>query len=566
MLTQSQTALECPAVQRLDECFPGAVQSQELDADQWTLQIEQRRLEDVLALLRDDPALHFDFLTDLTAVDYQRLQTPQRFALIYHLDSHPHDQRLRLKTFIDSNISVPTAKKLWPGAAWLEREVYDMFGIEFSGHVGLARLLLPAGFAHHPLRKDYPLQGTGAREQILAEEESQESGDGTVLLNLGPQHPVAGGNLHIVLEVDGETIVGARANLGLLHSGFEKLGEWQTYTQFITATDRISYHAPFAGNLAYVVAVEKMLELEVPRRAQYIRVALAELGRCADHLIWLAQQARGVGVEAVALHALAEREHLCDLFEATTGARLMTSFTRIGGMAEDVPAHFGEMAQDCLRRLRHLLDEVHGILSHNRVWLERSRGVGIIQAEEAIAWGLSGPVARAAGVERDVRRSAPYAAYEEFDFDVPVGIEGDVYDRYLVRLEEIEQSCRIVDQVVGDLPDGPYALVDDKISLASKSQVYSRAEALIHHFKFWMDGHGIRPQAGVEVYVPTEAANGEFGFYLVGDGTDRAYRVRVRAPSLMHYQFFEKIVRGSDLEDAATVLVSLNIAAGEVDR
>ncbi len=561
MLTQSQSAAECPAAHRLDECFPGAVQGSQLQGGEWTLQVERQRLGNVLALLRDDPALHFDFLTDLTAVDYQRLQAPARFALIYHLDSHVHNRRLRLKTFIDG--VAPTAVNLWPAAAWLEREVYDMFGIEFSGHAGLARLLMPADFAHHPLRKDYPLQGMGEREEMLEEE---REGDSVEVLHLGPHHPATGGDLHLVLEVDGETVVGARANPGLLHSGFEKLGECFTYTQFIAATDRISYHSPFAGNLAYALAVERMLEVEVPRRAQFVRVILAEMARCADHLMWLAQQTRGVGVETVTHYALAAREHLCDLFEATTGARLMTSFTRIGGVAEDVPDHFEQMVQDGLRRLRHLLIEVDGVLTHNRAWLERSRGVGIIRAEEAVAWGASGPVARAAGLERDVRHSTPYAVYQEFDFDIPVGAEGDVYDRYLVRLEEIEQSCRIVEQAVRDLPTGPIAGASDKLTLAPQSQVYSRAESLIHHFKFWMDGHGIRLPAGAGVYVPTEAANGEFGFYLVGDGTDRPYRVRVRAPSLMHYQILENNILGCDLGDAATTLASLNIAPGEVDR
>ena len=566
MLTQNSPAVECAIAQRLDECFPDAVRTRETFGGECTLEIERHRLEDVLALLRYDPALHFDFLTDLTAIDYGALEAVERFALVYHLDSHMHDHRLRLKTFLDGELSVPTAKNLWPGAAWLECEVYDMFGVEFGGHEGLARLLMPANFAHHPLRKDYPLQGMGERDEEIPEENADEGSEGAVSLNLGPHHPATGSDLHIVLEVDGEIVAAAQANPGLSHSGIEKLGEWHTYTQFITATDRISYHAPFAGNLAYVLAVEKMLELEVPRRAQYIRVALAELARIADHLVWQAQQAAGVGAEVVSAYALEQREHFCDLFEATTGARLMASFVRIGGVAEDVPEHFEQMARVCVHGARALVGEVHGMLTRNRIWVERARGVGVIQAEQVIAWGVSGPVARAAGVERDVRYSAPYGLYEEFDFDVPVGAEGDVYDRYLVRLEEVLQSCRIVDQAVGNLPDGPCGNASDKVALAPKSQVYSRVESLIHHFKFWMHGHGIRSAPGVEVYVPTEAANGEFGFYIVSDGTDRAYRMRVRTPSFANYQIFPQMVRGGDLAAAATLLASLNIAPGEVDR
>ena len=571
-------------VDRVRERFSETVEAVRHFRGEWTIEVDCQGIAELLRFLRDDPGLQFDFLADLTAVDYLQMARGVRFAVVYHLYSHPFNQRLRVQAGLaDSARRIPTAVGVWPGANWLEREVYDMFGIEFVGHPDLRRILLPINFEFHPLCKDYPLKGRGERDHLAPEDPGFDDLDcwlqqgereadperlpvETMLLNLGPQHPAVPGSLRLALELEGEDVIRARLDPGYLHTGFEKLGEHRTYNQYVIATDRLNHHAPFANNLALALAVERLLGLEVPWRGQYIRVILNELARINDHLAWLGVQARDAGAIAVAAVIAEQREALSRICEATTGARTMTSFTRIGGVPEDLPLDFAEMVRMFFARLRRTADQVHRQLGRNRLWIDRARGVGAISAEEAIAWGLSGPVLRAAGVGRDVRQDEPYCSYGEFDFTVPVGVAGDVYDRYLVRLEEVEQSCRIVEQAVEHLPDGPHQVEDAKISLPAKDEVGARAESLIHHFKLWMDGHGLQPPAGEQVYFPTESPKGELGFYLVSDGTDRAYRMRVRAPSFMHYQIFEKLAAGLSLADVGTVLGSMNIAVGELDR
>ena len=386
-----------------------------------------------------------------------------------------------------------------------------------------------------------------------------------MMLNFGPQHPATHGTLRIVLELDGETVVNATPHLGYLHTGFEKLGEHLDYNQYIVVTDRMNYLSPLSNNFGYVLAVEKLLGLEIPKRGKYVRVIMAELSRLADHLIWLGMGALDLGAFTAFLYGFKEREKLYNIFEKTTGARLTTSYTRVGGVLRDLYDGFEEEVNAFLSAFPKTLKEVHTLLTRNRIWMDRTKEVGVISGEDAISYGLTGPCLRASGVEHDLRKTEPYSSYEDFDFDVPVGDNGDVYDRYLVRMEEMVQSCHIVRQAMDNLPEGPVNVPDNKITLPEKKDAYGHIEGLIHHFKIIMDGHGVQPPRG-EIYSATESPNGELGFYIVSDGSGTAYRIRIRPPSLLQYQVVPHMIEGGMVSDVVAVLGSLNVIAGELDR
>lgn len=386
-----------------------------------------------------------------------------------------------------------------------------------------------------------------------------------MVLNFGPQHPATHGTLRIVLELDGETVLKATPHLGYLHTGFEKLGEHLDYNQFIVVTDRMNYLSPLSNNFGYVLAVEKLLGIQVPKRCEYIRVLMAELSRIADHLLWLGTAALDLGAFTVFLYSFREREKLYSIFEKTTGQRLTTSYTRVGGVLRDLYDGFEEDVQKFISEFPKALRETHTLLTRNRIWMDRTKEVGAISAEEAIGYGLTGPCLRATGIEHDLRKAEPYSSYDEFKFDVPVASHGDAYDRYLVRMEEMIQSCGIIQQALNNLPDGPVNVVDNKISLPEKEDAYGHIEGLIHHFKIIMDGHGVQPPVG-ETYCATESPNGELGFYIVSDGSGTAYRLRIRPPSFFHFQALPHMLEGGMVSDTVAVLGSLNVIAGELDR
>ena len=386
-----------------------------------------------------------------------------------------------------------------------------------------------------------------------------------MVLNFGPQHPATHGTLRIVLELDGETVLKATPHLGYLHTGFEKLGEHLDYNQFIVVTDRMNYLSPLSNNFGYVLAVEKLLGIQVPKRCEYIRVLMAELSRIADHLLWLGTAALDLGAFTVFLYSFREREKLYSIFEKTTGQRLTTSYTRVGGVLRDLYDGFEEDVQKFISEFPKALRETHTLLTRNRIWMDRTKEVGAISAEEAISYGLTGPCLRATGIEHDLRKAEPYSSYDEFKFDVPVASHGDAYDRYLVRMEEMIQSCGIIQQALNNLPDGPVNVVDNKISLPEKEDAYGHIEGLIHHFKIIMDGHGVQPPVG-ETYCATESPNGELGFYIVSDGSGTAYRLRIRPPSFFHFQALPHMLEGGMVSDTVAVLGSLNVIAGELDR
>ena len=382
-------------------------------------------------------------------------------------------------------------------------------------------------------------------------------------INMGPQHPSTHGVLRLILELDGETVVKATPHIGFLHRGVEKLAEYKTYHQFITLTDRLDYLAPLSNNLGYVLAVEKLLNIEAPKRSQYIRIILCELTRISSHLLWLATHALDIGAMTVYFYCFRERETINNIFEMAAGARMNLSYFRIGGVARDLPDGFVEKVREFVNDFPARLRDYETLLTKNKIWLMRTKDVGVISAEDAINYGLSGPSIRGSGVKWDVRKSEPYSSYDEMDFIVPVGQNGDVYDRYIVRLEEMRQSNEIVRQAMDTIPKGKFIADLPDVTLPPKENLKKSMEALIHHFKVVTDG--ICPPVG-EVYSCVEAPKGELGFYIVSDGTKNPYRIKIRPPSFVNLEGLPKMVEGRLIADVVAVIGSLDIVLGEIDR
>jgi len=387
-----------------------------------------------------------------------------------------------------------------------------------------------------------------------------------MVLNFGPQHPSTHGTLRIIMELNGETVVKAIPEIGYLHSGFEKLGEDLDFNQYVTITDRMNYLSPLCNNVAYSLAAEKLMGIEVSKRTEYIRVLMSELSRIADHILNIGMLAVDLGALTSFLYGFRLREDIYDLFEIVTGTRLTTSYTLVGGLMRDIPENFDKAVHKVLEETITVIDDIETLLNKNRIWQDRTKEIGVISKEDAISYGLSGPLARGAGIDWDLRVKEPYSSYEDFDFDVVIGTNGDVFDRYLVRIEEIRQSIKIIRQTFEKMPKGSVTLDSDLgYSLPPKDEVYNSIEGLIYHFEITMPNRGMSPPLG-EAYVPTESPNGELGFYIVSDGSRTPYRVRTRPPSLMNYSIFSKLMEGHMLSDAPAILGSINIIAGELDR
>jgi len=382
-------------------------------------------------------------------------------------------------------------------------------------------------------------------------------------LNLGPQHPSTHGVLRVVLVLDGEIVVDAKPDIGFLHRGIEKLAEYRTYHQIIVLTDRVDYLAALSNNLAYVLAVEKLLQIESPKRAHYIRVALTELQRIASHLFWLGTHAHDLGAMTPLFYTLREREAIMDIFETITGSRLTPSFMRIGGVAADIDSKSVRDIRTFIKTFSERVDDYEGLLTKNPIWESRTRGVGIISSDECINLGISGPLLRASGCAWDIRKSTPYSSYNDFDFEIPVGSVGDVYDRYLVRIKEMRQSAWIVNQAIEGLPEGRWIAREQAAVLPDKHNVASDIYAMIHHFKLVLEG--MKPPSG-EVYHSVESPRGELGFYIVSDGGTKPIRLRIRPPSFVNLQSLVKMVRGKLLSDAIASISTIDIVLAEVDR
>jgi len=385
-------------------------------------------------------------------------------------------------------------------------------------------------------------------------------------LNFGPQHPATHTTLRLVLKLDGERVVDVIPDIGYLHSGFEKLGESLNYNQYVTVTDRMNYISPMANNVAWHMAVEKLMGIEVPRRCQYIRVIIAELSRLTDHLLCLGAMGLDLGAFTHFIYAFNPRETIYDIFEALCGARFTNSYTRVGGVMRDITPEVIQMIRGLLAEMPGVLHDMERLLARNRIFVDRTQGVGLLTREEAINYGCSGPVARASGLTRDLRRDEPYLAYADFDFKVCCAREGDCLARYRVRMAEMWESIKIIEQALENLPAGPVNVGPGaRTILPPKGAVFSTIEGLISHFELVMTNRGFEVPCE-EVYLATEAPNGELGFYIVGDGTQTAYRARCRPPSFIHFALFPHLIRGHTLSDVVAVLGSLNIIAAELDR
>lgn len=535
--------------------------------------------DDVLELPKEDivPVLRFlretgkfDFLMDVCGADYLNSMTGRRarFDVVYHLFSSRTFQRLRLKAQVGENETIDSATAVWKCANWFERETFDMFGIKFANHPHLARLLCHHEFVGHPLRKDYDAdhqQHCSSALPVHFEPDANWKADGRSLvpLNIGPSHPATHGTLRVMVDLDGETIARSNVELGFLHRCFEKMAETHPYNQVIPYTDRLNYCSAPLNNVAFCKAVERMLGVEIPKKAQAMRVILSELSRIIDHIVCIGANAVDLGALTTFFHLFTYREMVYSLFEKLCGARLTVSMTRVGGMAQDAPpGWFNDVLETC-KKIRVGVDELDRLLTGNKIWIQRTQGVGAISAENAIAWGYTGPCLRAAGVSLDLRKAQPYYGYDQLDFEVPIGSSGDVYDRYLVRVAEMRQSLKIVEQVAKNVPEGDFTIRDRNIVLPEKKEVYGNIEGLMNHFMLVIKG--LRPPTG-DLYDVTEGANGELGFYLVSDGSGRPYRLHVRPPCFAIYQSFSEQINGGLLADVISILGSMNLIAGELDR
>jgi len=385
----------------------------------------------------------------------------------------------------------------------------------------------------------------------------------TLLLNLGPQHPSTHGVLRLLVELDGEIVRNLVPDIGFLHTGVEKAMEARSFLKALVLSDRLDYLNPLGNNLVYCLAVEKLLGIEVPARAQAIRVILAELQRIASHLVWLGSHTAEAGVQSITFYTFRERERILSLFEAAGGQRLMTSYFRPGGVWRDLPLGFSEAVGEFLDDLPAHLDDYERLLTRNPIWLDRTQGIGAIDASAALAWGLTGPSLRASGVNCDLRKAMPYSGYEHYDFEVPLGQQGDVYDRYQVRMRELRESIKIVRQALRRLPHGPVMTANRKVAPPPRSELGRSMEALIHHFKLWTEGFDA-PKG--EVYQAVESPRGELGVFLAGNGGPKPHRVHWRTPSFANLQCLPSIGQGCFLADLLLIAGSLDLVMGDVDR
>jgi NADH-quinone oxidoreductase subunit D/NADH-quinone oxidoreductase subunit C/D len=566
--------------------FPDLVKPDERKGFEGYL-VEPKNLVEVATALRDE--MGYDYLSSITGVDYI---DEQKMEVVYHFFKSTGGSALTLSAQVDRDkAEVPTLIHLFPSADFQERETWDLMGITFTGHPDLRRILMWDGFEGHPLRKDYkeafynedkkPFSNRWPEGKVFRSEEKTTFGKNVVyppgmkrieeydpsvenllysglynflpeehkdlqtdyvLINLGPQHPSTHGVFRMAVILDGENVVALKPVMGYLHRNHEKIGERNTYLQNMPFTDRLDYLSSMANNFGYAVAVEKLLgnKAQVPERAEYLRVIMAELTRIVNHVWAIGFLLNDLGAFFTpALYAMVERELILDIFEATAGSRMMCNYFRFGGVSRDIPEDaFAKLKGLVFERLPRKIDELDIYLSENEIIRERCEGVGILSPEEAIAYGTAGPVLRASGVPYDIRRAEPYGIYDEFDFDVAVRYHGDTYDRYIIRMDEVRQSIRILQQALNRIPEGPVLLKNP---------------------------YNIRVPEG-EAYGRVEAPKGELGFYLVSDGTANPFRYHIRSPSFINLTALEKMSVGMKVADVVAILGSIDIVLGEVDR
>ncbi|NCF19524.1 MAG: NADH-quinone oxidoreductase subunit C/D [Haliea sp.] len=547
-----------------------------------TLWLERGQLLPVLEHLRP----RFPMLLDLFGVD-ERLRehkpaSAADFTVVYHLLNLDDREEIRLKVSVEATDAiVPSAVGVWPNANWYERETWDMFGVEFSGHPNLQRILLPPTWEGHALRKDHPARAT-EMEPFSLDEEKQAAEQEALLfkpeewgmaratedtefmfLNLGPNHPSVHGVFRIALQLDGEVIIDAVPDIGYHHRGAEKMGERQSWHSFIPYTDRIDYLGGVMNNLAYVMTVEQMAGIQVPDRAKVIRIMLSEFFRISSHLVFYGTFAQDVGQMSPVFYMFADRERLFGIIEAITGGRMHPAWFRIGGVAQDLPQGWDRMVREFIDAMPARLDHYQKMAMDNSILKQRTVDIGSYNTREALEWGITGPSLRATGMDFDLRRDRPYGGYDQFDFEVPLGSKGDSYDRAVVRVEEIRQSLRIIRQCLDNMPEGPYKSEHRLATPPPKDRTLQDIETLIHHFLSVSWGPVI--PAG-EASFPIEATKGINNYHLISDGGTTSYRTRIRTPSFPALQQIPLISRGLLIPDLIAIIASIDFVMADVDR
>ncbi len=585
----------------MERRFGAGVRRAPYTSDMLTFHVAEKRLKEVLRFLKTEAAPRFPRLDDLTAIDesMRRSQAPlysgtveyeapfdrtlkrdaaprPDYTMVYHLLSFDPPARIRLTTGLTGQDPVTNSiTDIWPSASWYEREVFDLFGIRFAGHPSLRRILLPDYWEGHPLRKSYPGRATQmapyTREDAgkfqpldarsILQIDTKE--DGEFILNLGPIHPGTHGLMRYVLSLRGETIEDIDLDIGFHHRGVEKIGERQSWHQFIPYTDRVDYTSGAANNLAYLRSVETLAGIRVPERAQAIRVMLTELFRLSNHLVWFGTFVQDIGAMSLVFYNFRDREKIMDIVELITGGRLHPSWLRIGGVAQDLPEGWKEQVDEFTRLFPKRISEYEKLITKNPIFLERTVGVGRISLAQAIDWGVTGPNLRACGLEWDLRKKFPYSGYENYDFEIPTAPEGDCYARYLVRVEEMRQSVRIIEQAAAKMPGGRCLTPDTRYTLPEKHETLRDIESLIHHFITVT--RGPKMPAG-EAYAPIEAPRGEQGYYIVSDGLSAAYRMHIRTPDYANAQAIPLMARGAMIPGLLAIIGSVDYIMPDIDR
>jgi NADH-quinone oxidoreductase subunit C/D len=552
-----------------------------------TFWVDRDQAPALLRFLKEGIHLPYKMLYDLSAIDermrmHRQGQPASDFTVVYHLFSFDRNEYVRVKVALsEGRLSAPSITSIWPAADWYEREVFDMFGIVFDGHPHLERLLMPKSWVGHPLRKEHPARATEMGpyqlppEKEAAEQEAlrfhpeawgmkrERDGSDFIFLNVGPQHPGTHGVLRIALQLDGEEVVDAIPQIGFHHRGAEKMGERQSWHSYIPYTDRIDYLGGVMNNLAYLTAVEKLAGITVPPRAQVIRVMLSELFRIISHLVWYGTFAQDMGQMSPVFFTFNDRERAFEIVEAITGARMHPAWFRIGGAAADLPAGWETMFRDFIKYLPPRLKEYDRTVMHNRIFQARTMGIGGLTVKQAIEWGMTGPNLRACGFDWDFRKRQPYSGYEQFQFDIPTAKNGDCYDRAVVRVEEIRQSLRIIEQCVKNMPEGAIRSDHHLATPPLKARTMHDIETLITHFLNVSWGP-VMPVG--EVLGAIEGTKGNNGYYLVSDGSTDSYRTRIRTPSFAHIQTLRLLSRGLMIPDVVVNLGSLDFVLADVDR
>lgn len=552
-----------------------------------TVWISKDRVHNVLRFLKEEVNNPYRMLYDLTVIDERtrisrRNQPESDFTVVYHLLSYGRNEDVRIKVALEGDFpSLKSVVDIWPSANWYEREVWDMFGITFEGHPHLRRILMPPTWEGHPLRKDHPARATEMDPFRLPDEKEEveqnalqfrpeEWGMKTdkedtdfLFLNLGPQHPGTHGLLRVILELDGEEIVDAVLDIGYHHRGAEKMGERQSWHTYIPYTDRVDYLGGVMNNLPYVLAVEKLAGIEVPDKVKVIRIMMAEFFRIASHLVWYGTFAQDLGALSPVFYMFTDRERIFDIVEAVCGGRMHPSWLRIGGVSQDLPKGWDKLVHNFLQYMPRRLSEYDKIVQQNRIYKARTKGIGDYTLDEAVEWGATGPGLRACGLEWDFRKKRPYSGYDQFEFDIPIGKNGDCYDRGAVRIEEMRQSLRIIEQCLKNMPDGHYKSAHPLVTPPLKEHTMQEIETLIVHFLSVSWGPVIPPG---ESSVGIEATKGNNSYYLISDGNTMPYRVRIRTPSFPHLQMVPLISRGFMIPDLLAILGSIDYVLADVDR